>query len=87
VQFFFFYKLITKVLAKMLKKIFPCIIFQNQSAFIPRRLIFDNILVAYMALKLDMSKVYGTVEWDFFGSNDEEAWVCREVDTVDYDLH
>lgn len=78
----------------MLKKIFPCIIFQNQSAFIPRRLIFDNILVAYkalhtwyMALKLDMSKVYGTVEWDFFGSNDEEAWVCREADTVDYDLH
>ena len=72
------YKLIAKVLANRLKKVLPHIISPNQSAFIPRPLILDNILVAvealqmmdtrmtgrkgFMALKLDMRKAYDRVE-------------------------
>ena len=75
------YKIIAKVLANRLKQILPHIIAPTQSAFVPRRLIIDNVLVAYealhtmhgqkngktrsLALKLDVSKAYDKVEWNF----------------------
>jgi len=44
------YKLITKAISNSLKKLLPTIISETQSAFTPRRLITDNILIAYEVL-------------------------------------
>ena len=74
-------RVVSKVLANRVKCILPYIISDAQSAFIPDRLITDNMAVAYemlhrlrnkrkgrvghMAVKLDISKVYDRVEWKF----------------------
>jgi hypothetical protein len=75
------YKLISKVFANRLKKVLHSIISPMQSVFISGRLITDNIIIAFeamhtmdsrmkgregsMSLKLDMSKAYDRVEWNF----------------------
>ena len=72
------YKIISKVMANRLKQILPQLIAPTQSAFVPSRLITNNVLVAYetmhamhcrkigkkgsLAMKLDISKAYNHVE-------------------------
>jgi len=72
-------RIISKVLANWLKKILPHIISMSQSAFLPDRLIIDNVLVVFetmhcinqrskgkeglMVIKLDMSKAFDQIEW------------------------
>lgn len=78
------YKIASKMIANRLKVILPEVISEQQSAFVPGRLISDNshnTLVAselahymhnlwrgqegFLTLKLDISKAYDRLEWDF----------------------
>jgi hypothetical protein len=84
------YKIISKLLASRLKLILPDVISPMQSAFVPGRLISDNVLVAYetirtiknkrtgsngaCAVKFDMHKAYDRVEWIFL-ENMMRNWV------------
>ena len=81
----------------------PNIISPTQSAFVPGCLITDNVLLAYetlhtmhckkkgkkgyMALKLDVSKVYDRMEWPFLQGVMQrlgflETWIERVMSCV-----
>ncbi|XP_073121147.1 uncharacterized protein [Henckelia pumila] len=78
------YKIIARALTNRLRPLLKKSVNEFQSDFIPERLISDNIILGfetlhwirskkkgkrkYAALKLDMSKAYDRVEWDFLES-------------------
>ncbi|KAA3488630.1 reverse transcriptase [Gossypium australe] len=57
------YKIVAKTLANRLKKVLPSCISQNQSAFVPGRMIHDNILIVHDYCTT--FRVQKTVEWKF----------------------
>ncbi|XP_018473662.1 uncharacterized protein LOC108844873 [Raphanus sativus] len=102
------YKIISNVLCARLKRILPQIVSPTQGAFVSGRLISDNLLIAhemihglktnpnckeeYIAIKIDMSKAYDRVEWDFLKLLFEKMgftrtwidWVMKCVRSVSY---
>lgn len=88
------YKILAKVLANRWKIIFPTLISENQSAFVPGRNITDNVLVAFeithhmnkkkrgddgeVALKLDISKSYDRIEWAYLKSRMQSMGFCNK---------
>uniref|UniRef100_A0A803Q8X4 Reverse transcriptase n=1 Tax=Cannabis sativa TaxID=3483 RepID=A0A803Q8X4_CANSA len=92
------YKVVAKCLANRMKGSLDNAISSNESAFIGGRLIQDNAILGFeslhckrkgrfgngkkMALKLDISKAYDRVEWDFLEAmmtclGYEEAWISK----------
>ena len=87
------YKLVTKTIANRLKLVLPHLISSQQSAFVPKRLITNNVISAFklihslgnrrysrngfMALKLDISKAYDRVERPF---------VCKVMERMGFPL-
>lgn len=75
------YKILSKCLANRLRPLMQDIVSENQSAFVPGRLITDNALIAFECLhtmqnmgatknglcayKLDLAKAYDRVDWDY----------------------
>lgn len=76
------YKCISKILTERIKNGLNKLVSVNQSAFIPRRLIHENIIVTQellrgynrkngvkrCAFKIDLQKAYDTVSWSFLES-------------------
>lgn len=77
-------KVIMEVMANRLKDVLNDVVADTQSAFLPERLISDNIMISFkimhylkrkkvgkdgfMALKLHMSKAYDHIKWSFLKS-------------------
>ncbi|GMJ15252.1 hypothetical protein HRI_005194400 [Hibiscus trionum] len=67
------YKIVAKVLSRRLKLVTGPLISENQCAFLKGRQIYDGILITneilhsveLVILKLDFSKAYDCVRWDF----------------------
>ncbi|KAG7576912.1 hypothetical protein ISN45_Aa03g012390 [Arabidopsis thaliana x Arabidopsis arenosa] len=77
------YKIISRLLLDRLKKLLPNLILPNQTAFVKERLLMENVLLASevvqgyhkdsvkekITLKVDISKAFDSVRWDFLLSS------------------
>ncbi|XP_010446053.1 PREDICTED: uncharacterized protein LOC104728823 [Camelina sativa] len=73
------YKIVSKLLANKIKKVVPDLISNNQSTFVPERLLVENVMLATELvqgynqknisaremLKVDLRKVFDSVQWDY----------------------
>ncbi|CAN1814975.1 Putative ribonuclease H protein At1g65750 [Linum perenne] len=104
------YRIVAKVLANRLRGVVPKLIAKEQSAFIRGRSITDNVLVAFeslhhmkriqnakhgeMAVKIDISKAYDRVAWDYMeavlqklGFSDKWIdWMMMCIRSVEYNF-
>jgi hypothetical protein len=97
------YKVVSKCIVNRLRPLLQDIISTGQSAFIPGRMITDNALIAFecihaikvnsdvrgefCAYKLDLSKAYDRVDWDFLNKvllklGFQSSWVQRVMSCV-----
>ena len=74
----YMYKIVSKMLAKRLKKVMPLIIDETQFAFIRDRHLLHSVIIAnevieeakrskksYLVFKVDYEKAYNSVSWEF----------------------
>lgn len=89
------YKVVANVLANQLKCILPNIISELQSAFVPNRLITNNIIMAneimhfmkgrgrgqegHAALKIYIAKAYDKLEWDYMANMMRALGFCERL--------
>ncbi|KAA3472506.1 reverse transcriptase [Gossypium australe] len=79
-----FYKIVAKVFSRRIREVIGDIVSDTQYAFIKGRQMFDRILIANeiihsikknlelggnIIFKLEISKAYGYVRWEFFGGS------------------
>lgn len=92
------YTIISKTMVNRMKQFMPLLISKYQSAFVPSKLITDNILVPLlkkMILKLNMAKAYDRVKWYFLeammrklGFNNRGLTLIMDfITSVTYSVH
>ncbi|XP_043816251.1 uncharacterized protein LOC122724655 [Manihot esculenta] len=105
------YNIVAKALANRFKRVLSMITSENQSAFIPHRSITNNVIIAFemihnmkinkgindgnYALKIDISKAYDMVQWEFLKGKLEQfsfstqwiRWLTIYFSKVSYNIN